>query len=276
MENLDLNINNYNLNETLKLFNLNSDFTYNELKSAMKTLYKVHPDKSGLDKKYFIFFKEAYSVLLSLYKHRSVTNKDTYREDFYSKTSAIKLQKFMKDENFNENFNKLFEETFQRETHGYDDWLKTSKLEKPNEDKNTYFKNKHNSIVVANNNTVNDIYGNTDNNYIETGIIEDYSSNTFNKLQYDDVKKVYTETFIPVNENDERINQFNSVDQLRRFRHNDKTKEHTREESEKILNENKYSENKMINNKVYELIKEDKKNEERNKKWWNNFNKLCY
>ena len=32
----------------------------------------------------------------------------------------------------------------------------------------------------------------------------------------------------------------------------------------------------MINNKVYELIKEDKINEEKNKKWWNNFNKLCY
>ena len=271
-----MDISNYNLDDTLKLFNLNSDFTYNELKTAMKTLYKVHPDKSGLDKKYFIFFKEAYSVLLSLYKHRSITNKDTYREDYYSETSAVKLQQFMKDENFNDNFNKLFEETFQRETHGYEDWLKTSSIEKPIEDKKTYFKNKHSSIVVSNSNTINDIYDNTDNNYIETGIIENYSSNTFNKLQYDDVKKVYTETFIPVNENDERVNQFNSVDQLRRFRHNDKTKEHTREECEKILNKNKYSENKMINNKVYELIKEDKINEEKNKKWWNNFNKLCY
>ena len=275
MEGLDLDITNYNLDEILKLFHLGIDFTYSDLKSSMKTLYKVHPDKSGLDPKYFIFFKEAYTILLGLYKHRNITNKDTYREEFYSETSAIKLEKFIKDDAFNKNFNKLFEETFKRETCGYDDWLKTSKIETSKEDKNTYFKKKH-SIVVKNNNTIVDINNNTDDNYINTGTIEDYSSNTFNKLQYDDVKKVYSETYIPVNENDERINKYNSVEQLRIFRHNDKPDEYTKDESEQMLNESKFSENKQINNKVYELIKEDKKNQELNKKWWNSFNKLCY
>jgi len=147
MEELDLNIENYNLDDILELFHLKMDFTYSELKGAIKILYKVHPDKSNLDTKYFIFFKEAYSVLLGLYKHRESTNKTMFREEFYSKEQAIKINKFASNDNFNETFNTLFEETFSKETHGYDDWLKA-----PIEDFSKWIKNifcgYHNSIVV--------------------------------------------------------------------------------------------------------------------------------
>ena len=57
MEDLDLNIENYNLDDILDLFHLKMDFTYSELKGSIKIIYKVHPDKSNLDTKYFIFFK---------------------------------------------------------------------------------------------------------------------------------------------------------------------------------------------------------------------------
>jgi len=275
MEDLDLNIENYNLDDILDLFHLKMDFTYSELKGSIKILYKVHPDKSNLDTKYFIFFKEAYSVLLGLYKHRESTNKTMFREEFYSKEQAIKLNKFASNDKFNENFNKLFEETFSKETHGYDDWLKApiddfSKMDK------TYFSDNHNSIVVHRNANVDDINNNIGDNYIDSEFLEDYSSTTFNKLRYDDVKKAYSETYIPVNENDERCDMFNSVDELQRFRQNDTIDKLTRDESEQKLLESKYSENKQINYKIYNLIKEDKKKKHMNQKWWNNFNKLCY
>ena len=56
MDDLDLNINNYSLEELLNLFHLDYNFGENELKMAKKMALKTHPDKSGLSMKYFIFF----------------------------------------------------------------------------------------------------------------------------------------------------------------------------------------------------------------------------
>ena len=277
MDDVDLDLNNYDLDDVLNLFHLNDDFTYKELKVAMKIMHKVHPDKSGLDTKYFIFFKEAYSILLALYKHRNTTKKSSFREDYYSKEHAIKLKKFMESDTFNERFNTLFEETFRRETHGYDEWLKNSPIDDyTSNHRNTYFDNKHNSIVIKNNENIKDINNSIGNNYIDGPCIEDYSSSTFNSLKFEDVKNAYSETFIPVNVNDKRVGMFNSIDELKRFRGRDVMNEMSQAESEEYLANKKYSENKQINNKIYDLIKEDNQHQFEKQKWWNKFNKLCY
>ena len=276
MDDVDLDLNNYDLDDVLNLFHLNHDFTYKDLKGAMKIMHKVHPDKSSLDSKYFIFFKEAYSILLGLYKHRNSTNKSSFREDYYTKEHAIKLKNFIDSETFNEQFNTLFEETFRRETYGYDDWLKNEPIDDYTiENRNTYFDNKHNNIVIRNNDEIKDI-NSIGNNYIDANNVEDYSSSTFNSLKFEDVKKAYSETFIPVNVNDDRIGMFNSIDELKRFRGNDNIKEMSQTESEEYLENEKYSENKQMNNKIYNLIKQDKNYQHEKQKWWNKFNKLCY
>ena len=59
----DLTIANYDLDELLNLFNLKPDFTEKELKSAKAIVLKLHPDKSRLDKKYFLFYSEAYKLI---------------------------------------------------------------------------------------------------------------------------------------------------------------------------------------------------------------------
>ena len=55
MENLDLNLNNYNFDELRDLFGLTDDFNMTGLKRAYKMVLMTHPDKSGLDKEYFYF-----------------------------------------------------------------------------------------------------------------------------------------------------------------------------------------------------------------------------
>ena len=50
-EDLDLNIENYNLNDLLNLFKLNNNFQENDLKCAKKIVLQLHPDKSNMDKK---------------------------------------------------------------------------------------------------------------------------------------------------------------------------------------------------------------------------------
>ena len=56
MEDLDLDLNNYNLDDILKLLRLPYDFTEEDMKQAKKIVLMTHPDKSGLDQKYFSIF----------------------------------------------------------------------------------------------------------------------------------------------------------------------------------------------------------------------------
>ena len=56
MESIDLNIENYDLNDLLELFKIDFDFNENDLKSVKKMVMQTHPDRSKLDKKYFLFF----------------------------------------------------------------------------------------------------------------------------------------------------------------------------------------------------------------------------
>ena len=68
MENLDLNIHNYNLEDIANLFHIPTHFTKEDLKNAKKIVLKTHPDKTRLDKKYFLFFSKAYKILFSIYE----------------------------------------------------------------------------------------------------------------------------------------------------------------------------------------------------------------
>ena len=52
---LDLNIDNYTLNDLYNLFNV-SYLDEPSLKTAKQIVLKMHPDKSQLDSKYFLFF----------------------------------------------------------------------------------------------------------------------------------------------------------------------------------------------------------------------------
>ena len=70
-EDMDLNIDNYSLNDLLELFNIPFDFDEEHLKQVKKTVLKTHPDKSGLDKEIFLFFCKAYKLIYSAYNFRS-------------------------------------------------------------------------------------------------------------------------------------------------------------------------------------------------------------
>jgi len=51
-EQIDLNIDNYNLHDLLNLFKLDFDFNEDDMKQAKRVVLKTHPDKSKMDKKY--------------------------------------------------------------------------------------------------------------------------------------------------------------------------------------------------------------------------------
>ena len=55
---LDLELDNYSLEDLYHLFNIpNSTLSEESLKSAKQIVLKMHPDKSRLDSKYFLFHR---------------------------------------------------------------------------------------------------------------------------------------------------------------------------------------------------------------------------
>ena len=60
MEDLDLDLDNYDLDDLLNLFHLNYNFEKEDLKNAYKMVLRTHPDKSNLCKEIFLFFMKAY------------------------------------------------------------------------------------------------------------------------------------------------------------------------------------------------------------------------
>ena len=75
MNNLDLDIQNYGLEDILQLFHLDYQFTETDLKQAYRMSLKTHPDKSGLDPEIFRFFKKAYYYLSKIYYFRNKKKK---------------------------------------------------------------------------------------------------------------------------------------------------------------------------------------------------------
>jgi len=58
---MDLDINNYNLDDLLNLFKISAHFGESDLKRAKQIVLKTHPDKSGLPSEYFLFFYKLFS-----------------------------------------------------------------------------------------------------------------------------------------------------------------------------------------------------------------------
>ena len=264
---MDLNIDNYSLEDMLKLFNMPRDYDEHDLKTAMKILSKLHPDKSNLDKDIFIFFHKVYKILLNFYK---IKKRDMFREDFYDESEGELLKEFSKKKNFNKIFNKLFDSVKIKKNDGYGNWLKNSEIiqtEKTN-NVNEYFNKKHNEIVLTCD--LKELHIKQGTPLIEN---EDtvYSSDIFSNLKYDDVKDVYSKTHIPVSNNiGDRIM---NVEELKRSR-KIVDDPYSKEESLKILNNKSKKENNENMNQIFNMFKSDEQHKKNKNKWWTNFKKL--
>ena len=75
MNNLDLDIDNYDLNDILNLFSIDSDFSNDDLKNCKKKVLMTHPDKSRLPKEVFLFYSKAYKLLENIYIFKCKDNK---------------------------------------------------------------------------------------------------------------------------------------------------------------------------------------------------------
>ena len=277
---VDLDINHYDLDSLIGLFKIPIDFNVDHLKKAKKTVLAMHPDKSKLDKEYFLFFSKAYKILYEIYqfKTKSTTrnvqeyNKmkyvDTQDDKEYDKQKVI--DKLTQSPNFITTFNEMFDKHYAQKDHGYGDWL-SSKEDIYNASKQDFenLKTKTRSIVVhqeveAIDSYMGDILG------------AEHMENGYGTSQYEDLKHAYTNALVlGVDERDFKQG-FNNLDQLKHARHNQNVEPLTKEESREQLERNEYNEDKINTSRAYRLIKEQENYKKTNQQVWSSLLRISH
>jgi len=278
MNNIDLNIDNYNLNDLLILFKLDNNYNYNDMKKAKKIVLMTHPDKSGLDKEVFLFFTKAYKILYSIFNIRYKKNKN---RDLNIKEEDIEIIEIIKNnKNFNKTFNELFEKYNIEEHHGYGEWLKSNdNIDFTNTTKNNMNnvfdeKKKHLSSIIINKG-IEYIYNNNIGTDIINNIPDYYTSSIFSNLKYEDLKKAHVENVIPVTNDDyNNIKKFKNVSELNIFRTKQNITPLSINNSNTYLTNKKELQNIEDLNRMYKLVKQDEKIIDINKKILGNFKLL--
>jgi hypothetical protein len=298
MEHLDLNINNYKLEDLLRLFHLTYDFTTEDLKLAKKIVLKFHPDKSRLDPKFYQFYKKAYDIVEDIYNFKNKLTKNTENvaesyevllddpkeknkllDNFFTTNGHLK-----RSGDFNNWFNKEFDKQYINENDkGYNDWLKSDddfinmegKTFKNCESELEQKKKKLQEIIVykgIQELTVPTSYGSSlgqdDDNFS--------SSDIFSKFKYQDLKQAYQETIIPITQDDyNNVKKYSSVNEYKQIRSMPIPVSSEFESRQILQNKEKQFEEQATKNAFY-YSKQMEEYQKRNNEFMSNLQRLKY
>ena len=297
METVDLELDHYNLDDLLRLFNIPDDFTEEHLRSAKKIVLMTHPDKSRLDAKYFRFYSQAYKQLFSIWQFKRKRENDSNsfqidddrkavhkKEHSLEKEQKKALDRVLKQkpDQFNEWFNEQFEKTrlkTEEDEHGYGNWLTSNEDLEENEslksiaDMGQAIERKKTQIrALIVHQEVKDLFATG----IHSGLLggeapSSYSSELFSSLPYEDLRKAHTETVIPVTIEDFNNRQhFTSVDEYKRSRsvQDRSTPMLSEQQSLEYLRNREKREEKSATERAYQLAKQAEEAEKKNKEFW--------
>jgi hypothetical protein len=291
MDNFDLNIDNYDLEDLLNLFHLNYEFNEIDMKKAKNVALKTHPDKSGLNREVFMFFMKAYKMLESIYEFKmkrsrcvSNINYESEKMETSKKTLLLKKLDGMKAGDFNKWFNNMFEKvkiTDDDVDGGYGKWFKSN--EDMDEDRITnkrdmeaaFNKKKAASRELIIHKGVNELSYNGGGYDLTRNKPEEYSSDIFSKLQYDDLRKVHTETVVPVTREDYlRKKKYSNVESLKKARREQNPSMLSLEQSKQLLNGRKSKERVSDTHRAFKILKREEEVNRANKDWWKELQRL--
>ena len=289
MEEFDLDIDNYQLEDILNLFHLDYKFDRASMKKAKAMALKTHPDKSGLSKDFFLFFMKAYKMLEAIYEYRykkeQCAKKQKYNAEVDTENKLLlkKLDgKSAKD--FNVWFNEMFEKVRVKDEDldtGYGKWFKSN--DDINEEQiksmaamgEVFDRKKKQSKALIKHNGIKEMmsgggYGLTREKPTE------YGSDIFSgNLQYEDLKKAHTETVVPVTMEDfTGKKKFDSVESYVRYREDNTPDMVSLEQSKRMMRERNMQNDKINTERAFRLIKRDEEIGQANQKWWANLKQL--
>ena len=285
MDNFDFNIDNYDLEDLLNLFHLNYEFSEDDMKRAKLTALKTHPDKSGLKKEVFLFFMKAYKMLESIYdfkmkraKCAKNTSYENEKMESDKKTLLLKKLDGMKAGEFNKWFNSMFEKVKVNDDDvdgGYGKWFKSN--EDVNEERVSnkrdmdavFNKKKAASRELILHKEVNEMSYNGGGYDLTRSKPDEYSSDIFSKLQYDDLRKAHTETVVPVTQEDYlRRKKYNSVESLKKERAENNPSMLSLQQSKQLLKGRKSKEKMSNTRRAFKILKREEEINRANKEWW--------
>jgi hypothetical protein len=265
----NLDIQTYSLEELLGLFGLTTyNISTNDLRQAKKRVLMLHPDKSKLESKYFLFYKKAFDVIVQFYdnqnrQHKQVDGKElvyrpTQDNDTSTSDNINKQINEISKSDFQDKFNRLFESNNMgnRPDTTQNEWFKQEENEfnipegkiSRSEMGDAFNRVKHQSNSLIKYNGVQEMLHTTSAG--NSSLYEDndqyVSCDPFGKLQYDDLRKVHRDqTVLAVSEHDfDQSKTYKSVDEFNRARSQysydplEKEKATTMlQEQERIMNE---------------------------------------
>ena len=281
MEKLSLDIDDYDLNDLLKLFNLTIDFTNDDIKQAKKIVLMTHPDKSKLDKKYFLFFSKAFKIVYKLAEHKNHRNQSTNYIIDESNENDEYVEKIKKMDNFNKWFNDTFEKLkLSEKGEGYGEWFSTNNDVNQEECKNLRDMNERIDAKKASmrslikHNEINDYQNISQGANLLNNECENYSSDIFSKLRYDDLKQAHTETVVPVSEDDyNNVKKYNTINALKQDRGR-QIEIINNEQSNQILSDKRKSEVRSSVNRSYMLARQEEENQKKKDLWWSELKQI--
>ena len=304
MENLDLDIENYNLDDILNLFKISKDFTEEDVAKAKKIVLKTHPDKSKLSPDYFRFYSKAYRKLYFVWKFRSTRGNSTRTYDeivaeYENGTETVMgehkktvLDKFFKtdkaESNKKENFNKWFNEQFEKhkmeeDTCGYGDWLRSNE-DIEEERKITHAqlgeemekkKQQVRSLVVHRD--FDETYSNFSSGMssLADDAPECFSSGLFSTLQYEDLKKAHVESVIPVTMEDyNNVPKFKNLEEYNHYRNSQKTTPLSEAQAQEYLSKKSRDEQVQTTERAYKLAKQLEEANKKQTSFWSSLMKI--
>ena len=286
INNFDFNLENYTLDKLYRLFNIDpnqDNLNEKTMKNAKMFTLKIHPDKSKLDPKYYIFYSKAFNKLNEIYQYQNKsTNKNkinaSYENEFsqyYNEDNSNLLNKFIennKDLSKSDNFNRWFNEQFEKydldhkKNDGYEDW----------------FKSNDNIVEINEKVTLENFNEKFNKQKKEMFAVSVYKSpselNSEMKSDFgSDLKEVYSTTIIPVSEDDfNKMNQYKNVNEYKNVRETQDIKPLDSEEAEKILYSQKMKDEETSAAQAYEYALQLEKNKKQNESFWSSLKFLNY
>ena len=286
---VDLNIENYDLNELLNLFKLDKNFNEEDLKNAKKIVLKTHPDKSRLHPDYFRFYSKAYKSIYSIWQFKNKEEKNIkntqYNNDFDSSEKNQTIDNYLTKEKINNNkkFNNWFNEQFEQnkmerddDANGYGDWLKSNddiddfqnisqaqlgeEIERKKQQMRAITVHKGITDLHFNSIGATDLTGNTP---------ESYGSDLFSNLQYEDLRKAHTETVVPVTIEDyNNTKKFNNVNDYKDYRNSQSTTPLSEIQAREYLSNKNKLEDKETTERAYKLAKQLEESKKKQEQFW--------
>ena len=294
MNAIDLDINNYDLNDLYNLFNIHDhELNYESMKEAKKIVLKMHPDKSKLDSSYFLFFSNAYKKLHAIYEFQNKSSKkkidnSEYFED-HKKEALNHLFEQNKKLEDPKQFSKWFNEQFEKhkveneEEMGYGEWLKTNEglYETGSVSQaslHTEFEKQKKKIQ-----TVSKYMGLTDP-FASTlggtllGKNDNFSSGLFNDgLQYQDLRQAHIETIIPITQEDyQNIPKFKSEQEYKLYRDRQNITPVSEQQAIKYLRERDKKTEEDSAHLAYYYAKQNEEHSKKNNDFWSSIKYLQY